>query len=89
MSELPDPKPNKLLDQIRDVIRLKHYSSSTAKTYVHLANRDTQFQNKRHPADMGTQEKEAFLTLLARDEIVLSDDTSRNNIITWKNLIDG
>ena len=37
MTERPYPKPKKLLDQIRDAIRLKHYSYSTEKTYVHWA----------------------------------------------------
>ena len=68
MSDLPAPKPKKLLDQIRDVIRLKHYSYSTEKTYVHWARRYILFHNKRHPAEMGAQEIEAFLTHPAKDE---------------------
>jgi integrase len=70
MSDSPAPKPKKLLDQIRDVIRLKHYSYSTEKTYVHWARRYILIHNKRHPAEMGAQEIEAFLTHLAKDENV-------------------
>jgi integrase len=70
MGDLPALKPKKLLDQIRDVIRLKDYSYSTEKTYVHWARRYTLFYNKRHPAEMGAQEIEAFLTRLVKDENV-------------------
>jgi integron integrase len=67
---LPSPKPKKLLDQMRDAIRLKHYSYSTEKTYVHWTKRYILYHNKRHPAEMGTAEIEAFLTHLAKDENV-------------------
>jgi len=30
----PPPRPKKLLNQVRDVIRLKHYSIQTEQTYV-------------------------------------------------------
>ncbi len=68
MPEQFSSKPKKLLDQLRDVIRLKHYSYSTEKTYVHWAKRYILFHNKRHPAEMGSAEIEAFLTHLAKDE---------------------
>jgi hypothetical protein len=51
-----------LLDQLRDAIRLKHYSYSTEKTYVHWAKRFILFHNQRHPAEMGALEIEAFLS---------------------------
>jgi integron integrase len=72
MTERPYPKPKKLLDQIRDAIRLKHYSYSTEKTYVHWARRYILFHNKRHPAKMGSAEIEAFLTHLVKDGNVSS-----------------
>lgn len=67
---MPEPslhKSKKLLDQLRDAIRIKHYSYSTEKTYVHWAKRYILFHNKRHPAEMGAAEIEAFLTHLAQD----------------------
>jgi len=70
MNDQSTPKPKKLLDQIRDAIRLKHYSYSTDKTFVHWAKRYFLFHNKRHPAEMGAAEVEAFLTHLAKDENV-------------------
>jgi integron integrase len=57
--------PRKLLDQVRDVIRLKHYSYRTEETYVQWIRRYILFHNKRHPKDMGVPEIEAFLTHLA------------------------
>ena len=68
MNDQSTPKSRKLLDQIRDAIRLKHYSYSTEKTYVHWARRYILYHNKRHPAEMGVAEIEAFLTHLAKDE---------------------
>ena len=70
MNDQSTPKSRKLLDQIRDAIRLKHYSYSTEKTYVHWARRYILYHNKRHPAEMGVAEIEAFLTHLAKDENV-------------------
>jgi len=70
MNDLPPQKPKKLLDQLRDALRLKHYSYSTEKTYVHWVTRYILFHNKRHPREMGAPEIEAFLTHLATHENV-------------------
>ncbi len=48
MNDQSATKSRKLLDQIRDAIRLKHYSCSTEKTYVHLAKQYILFHNKTH-----------------------------------------
>jgi integron integrase len=58
----------KLLDQVRDTIRLKHYSERTGKTYVHWITKYILFHNKRHPKEMGFPEVEAFQTHLAKDQ---------------------
>ncbi len=60
-----ESKPRKLLDQVRDAIRLKHYSYRTEQTYVGWIRRYILFHDKRHPKDMGGAEVEAFLTHLA------------------------
>lgn len=65
----PSPKP-KLLDQVRNAIRLKNYAYSTEKTYVHWVKRYILFHNKRHPLEMDVSEVEAFLTHLAVHENV-------------------
>jgi Phage integrase, N-terminal SAM-like domain len=57
--------PKKLLEQVRDIIRLKHYSYRTEETYVQWIVRYILFHNKRHPKDMGVPEIEEFLTHLA------------------------
>jgi len=59
------PKGKKLLEQVSDAIRLKHYSSRTEKTYTDWIRRFILFHDKRHPKDMGTQEIQAFITHLA------------------------
>jgi len=62
----------KLLDQVRDVIRVKHYSYKTEKTYVLWIRRFILFQKKRHPLEMGEAEISQFLTHLATHERVAS-----------------
>ena len=57
-------KPKKLLDRLRDRIRLKNYSYRTEKTYVGWVRRYILFHNKRHPQEMGRAEIESFLTHL-------------------------
>ena len=63
-------QPKKLLDQVRDAIRLKHYAYSTEKTYVYWAKRFVLYHNKRHPLEMGEKEISEFLTYLAVEENV-------------------
>ena len=65
-----EPTPKKLLDQVRDTLRLKHYSYRTEQAYVGWITRYVLFHHKRHPAEMGAPEVEAFLTHLAVRENV-------------------
>jgi site-specific recombinase XerD len=58
-------RPKKRLDQVRDAIRLKHYSSRTEESYVTWITRYIFFHHKRHPNEMASPEIEAFLTHLA------------------------
>ena len=58
-------KPPKLLDQVREKLRLKHYSIRTEKQYVQWVRRFILFHGKRHPRDMGAPEVKAFLTHLS------------------------
>lgn len=66
------PQPRKLLDQVRDKIRFKHFSLSTEKTYVSWIRQFILFHGKRHPSEMGAAEVEAFLTYLATQRHVSS-----------------
>jgi integron integrase len=62
------PRGNpKLLDQVRDVIRRKHYSIRTEQTYTDWIRRFILFHGKRHPSEMAETEVTSFLTSLARD----------------------
>lgn len=64
------PRPKKLLDQMRDSLRTRHYSLRTENAYVDWARRYILFHNKRHPREMGQAEIEAFLTHLAVEQHV-------------------
>lgn len=67
---IPEPPKPKLLDQLRDIIRLKHYSIRTEQSYVDWAKRYILFHGKIHPKEMGAKEIGAFLTHLAVDKNV-------------------
>ncbi|MBV5260011.1 integron integrase [Synechococcus moorigangaii CMS01] len=60
----PSP-PRKLLDVVREVIRLKHYSYRTEQSYLDWIRRYLRYHNGKHPRDMGKPEIQAFLTHLA------------------------
>ncbi|HUP62645.1 MAG TPA: integron integrase [Thermoanaerobaculia bacterium] len=66
------PKPPRLLDRLRDAIRVRQYSIRTEEAYVQWARRFIFFHNKKHPAAMGADEVNAFLTHLAANEQVSS-----------------
>lgn len=63
-SEVPSAKP-KLLDQLREALRSRHYSRRTEQTYCLWVKRYIHFHNVRHPAEMAEPEINAFLTHLA------------------------
>ncbi len=61
---IPNPKL-KLLDQVSEVMRFKHYSLRTERTYREWIKRFILFHSKRHPREMGVFEVERqFLILL-------------------------
>lgn len=64
------PQAKKLLDQVSDAIRIKHYSFRTEKTYVEWIKRFILFHNKRHPKEMGADEIQAFIAHLATERTV-------------------
>lgn len=55
----------KLLDQVRDAMRLRHMSYRTEEADVNWIRRFIFFHNRRHPKDMGANEIRAFLSHLA------------------------
>ena len=65
----------RLLDQLREVLRVKHYSLRTEETYVQWARRYLKFHRDaagewRHPRDLGAADVVAFLNHLANVEAV-------------------
>jgi integron integrase len=63
-SDTPPPKP-RLLDQVRQAIRARHYSRRTEKAYIGWIRRYIFFHGKRHPAELGAPEIARFLGGLA------------------------
>jgi integron integrase len=53
------------LEQIRQAIRVRHYSIRTEQAYIDWTKRFILFHDKRHPREMGEPEVSAFLTHLA------------------------
>ncbi len=72
METLPggEPRPPKLLDQLRAALRTRHYSIRTEESYVAWARRFILFHGKRHPRDMGAPQIAAYLTHLASERHV-------------------
>lgn len=72
MKKLPasPAETQKFLDQVRDVLRIKHYSYRTEQSYSQWINRFMLFHEQRHPNEMGRPEVEAFLNDLATNHKV-------------------
>ncbi len=60
----------RLLDRVREAIRVRHYSIRIEDTYVHWIRRFVLSHDKRHPAQMGEPDVTRFLTHLAVDKHV-------------------
>ena len=58
-------QPPKLLDQVRQAIRLRHYSPRTEESYVGWIRGFILFHHKRHPRELSEVEVSAFLSHLA------------------------
>ncbi|MCY7282656.1 MAG: phage integrase N-terminal SAM-like domain-containing protein [Cyanobacteria bacterium CAN_BIN43] len=62
------PQSARLLDQLREVLRYKHYSLRTEEAYVYWAKFFVRWHGRngqvRHPRDMGAAEVQQFLAML-------------------------
>ena len=58
-------RPKRLLEQVHEEIRRRHYSRRTEEAYVHWIKRFIWFSRKRHPRELGEAEVTAFLNHLA------------------------
>ena len=77
------PKP-KLLDQLRESLRSRHYSRRTEQTYCQWVKRFIFFHHVRHPAEMAEPEINAFLTHLAVQERISA--SSQNQALSAVNV---
>jgi integrase len=80
---IPNPKA-RLFDQVREVMRLKHYTLRTEQTYLEWIKRFIFFHQKRHPREMGALEVKAFLTDLAvRGKVAASTQNQALNALVF------
>jgi Phage integrase, N-terminal SAM-like domain len=56
--------PPRLLDQVRNAIRHRHYGYRTEQSYIHWMKRFIHFHGVRHPRELGEPEVTAFLNSL-------------------------
>src|SRR5215831_11444198 len=70
--EFPEPSatPPRLLDQMREHIRLRHYSLRTERTYLDWVRRYVRFHGLKHPRELGAEHVTAFLSSLANQRNV-------------------
>ena len=61
----PAPPAPRLLDQVREAIRYRHYSVRTERAYCQWILRFLRFHGLRHPRDLGAPHVTAFLSSLA------------------------
>lgn len=66
----PPLRSARLLDQVRERARYLHYSLSTEKLYVYWVRFFIRWHGMKHPRDMGAEQVEAFLTMLAAERRV-------------------
>jgi site-specific recombinase XerD len=73
----------KLEDQIREVMRFKHYSLRTEESYVGWYRQFVYFHGLRHPGEMGAAEVEAFLSHLAvvRNVVAATQNQALNALV--------
>ena len=62
---MDEPDPPRLIQRVREALRIGHYSHLTERAYIGWIRRFILFHGKRHPVDMGADEVHQFLTDLA------------------------
>ena len=61
MNDETAPNKPRLLDELRTVLRMKHYSDRTEQSYVYWARRYILFHNKKHPEYHGRTRGQVIL----------------------------
>ncbi|WP_297841354.1 integron integrase [Ignavibacterium sp.] len=80
----------KLLDQVRNVMRVNHYSKKTEEAYINWIKRFILFHNKRHPIDMGAEEIKSFINNLVTNYHVSSatqNQALQGILFLYKNIL--
>ncbi|MFO7750093.1 MAG: phage integrase N-terminal SAM-like domain-containing protein, partial [Desulfobacteraceae bacterium] len=82
----------KLMDQVRQILRYHHYSYRTEQTYCAWISRYIKYHGcEKHPAQMGKNEIESFLSHLAVDGKVSASTQKQalNSVVfMYKNVLD-
>ena len=74
----------KLLDQVRNVIRTRHYSIRTEKSYINWIKRFIRFHDKRHPNEMNESHVQNYLEHLAvQKQVSASTQNQARNAILF------
>jgi hypothetical protein len=73
-------KPPRLLDQVREKLRVKHDSLRTEQAYVYWIRRFILFHGKRHLATLGAPEVERFLNHLVVEQRVAA--STQNQVLS-------
>src|SRR5215510_763303 len=82
-SIVPNPRL-KLLDQVREVARLRHFSIRTEQAYAAWIRRFILFHGKRHPRELSGPEVTVFLTHLAvREKVSASTQNQALNALLF------
>ena len=83
-SPQPAAAKPRLLDQVREAIRTRHFSPSTESAYVGWIRRFILYHNKKHPSEMGEEEIGHFLSSLAiHDRVSSSTQNQAFNAILF------
>jgi integron integrase len=84
LSPRPGADGPRFLEQLRHVLRVRHYSRRTEDCYVDWARRFILFHGKRHPCDLGPRHVEQFLTHLAvQGEVAESTQNQALNAVVF------
>jgi integrase-like protein len=67
---------SRLLEQVREAIRTRHYSIRTEEAYIRWTREYILFCGKRHPSELGAADVSAFISYLAvRRKVAASTQT--------------
>jgi integron integrase len=80
---MTEPQSPRLLERVRDTLRLKHMSLKTEKSYLYYIKEFIIFHNKRHPREMGVEEIRVYLSHLAVNKNVAAStqNVARNALL--------